>query len=234
MNGDLYYLRQNFLREIKHFFFSKDAILLEKDMLQIPIQTSSFNIFKELPPPIVPCHFSNIKKSAYDILNDNLIVSDTLPAMPLAKRTIDWDTKWSRVPDTFQLYLHGLTAVQILALACVQEFDIALLQKAYLIIKSWHDYSLTFKSHFNHFVWGDHSTAVRTISIIRFIDICQRESLWNLFSFQYLYDLLLLHAKWLSNDLHYTRNHNHGVMQDEALLHAGYFLSRQDFIYKAL
>lgn len=201
------------------------------------------------PDPIQPIQIDDIDRTDYPfydekfdvytnlyanfgnkILNGNLIVHGNLQnEAQFDIDNIDWDIEASSSPNTFSLYLHSLRPVYYLSIAYLVTNDDSYLLAADKIIKSWDDYD-RLSSRKNRYAWYDHSVAERTENLIFFAMINNRLN----GNREYLDKMIAQNAEWLNNDLNYTRNHNHGIFQDGALLKAGYFLGKEEYIETAI
>lgn len=164
------------------------------------------------------------------ILNGTLYVSETFDGAPFeSTANIDWDMNFTESPNTFQLYLQGLTPLETLGRAWDQTGDIRYLEAGKTLIESWNLYRqeqerLINAEDRNSVLWHDHGTAIRAESLLYFMLACMDTRLDTAEFRQEIQELLILHAEFLADDSHYTENHNHGIIQDIALLHTAYFL----------
>ncbi|WP_252247357.1 alginate lyase family protein [Clostridium sp. ZBS4] len=74
-------------------------------------------------------------------------------------------------------------------------------------------------------VWHDHGTALRAESIIYFALVARKAGYLNNDTKKLINDLLKEHVDYLSNYDNYTKNHNHGIFQDRALIYTAYYLN---------
>ena len=75
------------------------------------------------------------------ILNGTLYVSETFDGAPFeSTANIDWDMNFTESPNTFQLYLQGLTPLETLGRAWDQTGDIRYLEAGKTLIESWNLY----------------------------------------------------------------------------------------------
>lgn len=155
--------------------------------------------------------------------NNELVVEKQLKMMPYSLETLDWNVLYSESPNTFQLYLQALYPVSYLTKAYKLTNEKLYLDLAFEFVKSWDIYRESESSKGNNFVWYDHGTALRADCLIYFILSAEEEEYF--FSEKdrvFLRDLLIEHAEWLAEDKNYTKNHNHGIFQDQALLYCAY------------
>ena len=144
-------------------------------------------------------------------------------------RNIDWDIQATKSPNSFSLSLHSLIPVYCLSMAYHATGEESYLSRATSITNSWISYSKGLTSKFNRYTWYDHAVACRLRTIIFLEVVCdikrkvhsEKEDFFN---------LIRTHCDWLTKDENYTKNHNHGIMQDMALIMAGHFLSHEDFL----
>lgn len=175
--------------------------------------------------------FDNTAADAYVLLADEIMdgclyVSDQFPGMPYqSPEELNWFPSYSDSPNTFLLYLQGLTPVQVLAKAYQESGgELAYLERAEAFLDSWIAYSQTEEAKSNSRMWNDHGVAIRGESIL-YLAISAEGSALDTPQFrQKMNDSLIQHAQWLAEDGNYTANHNHGIIQDCALIRIAYFL----------
>lgn len=141
---------------------------------------------------------------------------------------INWDIEATKSPNTFSLYLHSLRPVFYLSMSYLYTNDYAFLDAADKIIRSWENYDRNNKKK-NRYAWYDHSVAERTENLVLFAKINGTRINDN-----YIREIIQKNADWLMESKNYTKNHNHGIFQDGALLKAGYYLNRSDYIEEAI
>jgi len=193
----------------------------------------SFLNFDKLKMPLPMQYYNNdyIIEKAEDILNGKLHVYPRCEAMPYSLDNMDWNCRYTNIPDTFQLYLQSLNPVLILTKAFEVNKDIKYLKKAYDFINSWNIYYKDkSKIRENMFVFYDHSVSFRSKNIIYFGKVCSKNCFWNKDMFNLLYDIIYTNGIWLADKNNYTKSHNHGIMQDEALIYIGFLLNNTDWI----
>lgn len=163
-------------------------------------------------------------------LDGTLYVSELFEGAPFERiDEIDWDMTVTESPNTFQLYLQGLTPLETLGRAWNQTKDLRYLEAGKELIESWNLYrqkqsALADAGGGNSLLWHDHGTAIRAESLLYFLLACMDTPLDTPELRGEVQELLILHAQFLADDSHYTENHNHGIIQDVALLHTAYFL----------
>lgn len=145
----------------------------------------------------------------------------------VAGESIDWDIQFSDSPSTYNLGLQTLDMIGILSNAYIQTKDISYLKKAYSILSSWINYSLSNPK--SNYVWYDHSVSSRVLNIMYFLSTksdnsSSREFFKNSVNESELIDVLRNHAKYLLNPSNYSYNNNHGIMADRALISLAFFL----------
>ena len=147
--------------------------------------------------------------------------------------TFNWGVQHSKIPNTFQLYLQSLNPVIVLARAFELKRDRAFLQFGMRLIKSWSNYRQRTPQSQNRYLFNDHSVALRANNLMYFGKVCHEHGFWDERLTGLLAEIIGECGAWLYDDRHYTKNHNHGIMQDEALLHIGCLLKRKDYIQHA-
>ena len=187
-----------------------------------------------LPKPTLYLPESKAELYASDLMNGKLWVYSRIEPMPYTLETLDFGVQFSNIPRTFQLYLQAFNPVQILVCAYEKGRNPAYLEFAWNFIRKWEAYAdLPANASSNPFVFNDHAVALRAENLMYFGQICSKVGIWSDDLYHHLNRLLTQHGEWLFDDAHYTKRHNHGVMQDQALLHLGYVLDRKDWIEHA-
>ncbi len=194
------------------------------------VDRSILDFTYEIPYPKFYFNDNVIDKYARDLISGQLIVYGRIESMPWNLDTFDWNTEWSNIPRTFQLYLHALNPIQILVRAFEKGENANYMKFAWDMVKKWKNYAYSDESRNNQFVWGDHATSLRTENLLYFAQQCEISGFWSDELYSELYDILCKHGEFLNDDIHYTDNHNHGIMQDQALLHLGTVLRRDDWV----
>ena len=157
--------------------------------------------------------------------NQSLYLCDSIPPYVLADDGIDWNKQDVASASTFQLYLHGLSSIQVLAYAYKCTEERRYLDFAWGVLQSW----LKFNANpdlvkGNKRCWMDHTVALRAESLLYFTQVALGTHLDEACFRVRMNDLLCAHCVHLADDSHYTPNHNHGIIQDGALLHVAYFV----------
>lgn len=159
------------------------------------------------------------------ILSGYLIVSEYFggegPAFSFD--SINWGIQFSDSPNTFQLYLQGLGPVQVLSTAYHLTGNSKYLTAAIKIVESWNQYRCSPEAKGNPYVWNDHGAAIRLHSLVM-LAISSEKRNQSVKFWENLWKLLVEHAVFLSGDAHYTFRHNHGIMQDIALLEVAFLI----------
>lgn len=207
--------------------------------LAVPLPNTSKGLYCDfdncgLPKPKNFFWAQEVQPRAKDIMDGMLWVHRNLDPMPYSLETLDFNVQWGRIPTTFQLYLQALTPVHVLTGAYEKTLDPAYLDYAQKLIRSWVAYSSDpAKTAKNKFVYGDHAVALRGENLMYFGQVCSKAGILSDELRGYLSHLLKQHGDWLNDDSHYTKRHNHGIMQDQALLHLGFVLGRRDWVEHA-
>ena len=187
-----------------------------------------------LPKPSAYFPPSQLESVAQDIMDGKLWVHRAIDPMPYTLDTLDFNAQWSKAPQTFQLYLQALNPIQALTQAFEATRDSAYLEFAARFLQCWETYSSNpTLTRSNQYAFGDHAVALRAENLMYFGQVCSKVGIWADQLYRHLYQLLVKHGELLCNDAHYTKRHNHGVMQDQALIHLGFVLGRQDWIEHA-
>lgn len=187
-----------------------------------------------LPKPASYFPDSQVESVAQDIINGKLWVHRAIEPMPYSLDTLDFNAQWSKAPQTFQLYLQALNPIQVLTQAFDATRNSAYLEFATRFLQCWETYFSNPKlTCSNQYAFGDHAVALRAENLMYFGQVCSKVGIWSDELYRHLYRLLSVHGELLCSDAHYTKQHNHGVMQDQALIHLGFVLGRQDWIEHA-
>ena len=155
------------------------------------------------------------------IMNGDLYV-DSLITDPVrySLEGFDWNREETDSPATFQLYLQSLGMVKFLSYAAIERNETSYLVRAADFIEDWKVYEQDeARSANNPKVWYDHGSALRAENLLYFMLVSEELGFVDPPLREQIRDLLTEHAAFLSSDENYTRNHNHGIFQDEALLY---------------
>ena len=170
-------------------------------------------------------------KAAELLVNGTLTVHAHLESMPYTLDTLDWNVRFSKQPNTFSLYLQGLTPVAALITAYTQTKHLPYLTLARQFVETWCQYEQDkAKSEKNKYCWCDHTAGLRAATFLYLGRVAAQAGLWEDGFYNLLFDQLMAHGEWLALDDTYAENHNHGVMQDQALLYVGVFFQNQGWI----
>ena len=77
-------------------------------------------------------------------------------------------------------------------------------------------------------VWHDHGSALRANSIIYFALVSDEAGELDEEKAFFLRKLIKRHCDFLAREDKYTKNHNHGIFQDQSLLYCAYFMDDND------
>ena len=168
---------------------------------------------------------------ADQLLNGMLKVCRPLEALPYSLETLDWNVTFSSQPGTFLLYLQGLTPVITLVGAYIQTKYLPYIEQARKFVEFWAAYEKDkYKSASNPLCWYDHPASLRTEALIYLGRVAAADNLWDNDFYSLLFQLLKIHGAWLNQDNGYRKHHNHGVMQDQALIYVGAFFQNREWI----
>ncbi len=191
-------------------------------------------IYKTAPFPKFYIKKECAVEVAEKIMNGLMIVHDSIPPLEYNFETLDWNIQHSRIPNTFQLYLQGLSPICTFINAYKESKDIKYVEFAEKFLDEWVHYSQTDeKAKENPYFFIDHSVALRTEHLMLLAKTAQDSGYWNSKLAVKIYNLLIMHCEWLYDDEHYAKNHNHGILHDQALIEAGIILNKPRWIEKA-
>lgn len=169
---------------------------------------------------------SEILCRANAILRGEIYVESSITAPYICElENIEWNINFTESPGTFQLYLQALNPIAYLVQAYYISNDLDYLNMATLIVQSWIEYKESSESDENPYLWYDHGTAIRTNNLIYFLLAYKNSQQYNENFCSQIVQLLEEHGQHLSNKAEYYENHNHGIFQDQALIHVAYFLN---------
>lgn len=173
---------------------------------------------------------SKVVEKAKGISNGIMYCHGEIDGMSYDINNIDWGARFSDIPNTFQLYLQSLNPVSILTRAYELSKDTEFLNVAMILIRSWKKYSQSQENREkNRYIFIDHSVAQRTKILIYYTKVCV-DAEYQLGNLHYLFDVMCECGDWLSDSKNYTLIHNHGIMEDEALLYLGKLMDRSDWV----
>lgn len=155
-----------------------------------------------------------------------IFVGKDLPSVESSVDNLDFNIQVAPSPNTFQLYLQSLELTNFLAKAYLISGDVNHLLLGKKFIEKWIEYELNYDETQvkNPFLWYDHGTALRANNLIYFLLVCAKANFIDEAFFGTVEEVLRRHGDFLSDARHYTKNHNHGIFQDQSLLYLGYFL----------
>lgn len=173
------------------------------------------NIDELLPWPLNKDYLT----AAKNIINNGLYSIPPYGVMNFGN-TIDWGDD-STEKRSFMRLLHGHFLIIDLAQAFKHTANSAYIHKGYEIIEDW-ILKNPFKNPANAMAWHDETTARRLINWIAFFDVSRR--ILSKEEIAFLFESIEAHAELLSDDNFYSKNTNHGMFQDQALIvYSDYF-----------
>lgn len=188
----------------------------------------------EIPNPSFYFENNKIISVADNIIRGELMVIPSIEPLKYSLSIIDWNIQFSRIPNTFQLYLQSLNPIQFLTRAYILTEDSDYLKFAYEFLLSWLKFADDIiLNQNNRYLWNDHAVSLRCENIMFFGTVCSNIGVWTKEFQDLLSSILTTHGEWLYSDEKYAVNHNHGVMQDKALLYVGYLMSNSFWVAKA-
>ncbi|MDD3164310.1 MAG: heparinase II/III family protein [Oscillospiraceae bacterium] len=223
--GDVQYPAQSFFHRLQSGKISARQMASANDL-----------VFQAVNIPAPKRHFKDAAAiaAAQQLQQGTLRVLPSLPSVPFSPDAPDWNIKVANAENAFQLYLQALNPVQVLTQAFLQTEDSALLAFAAQLIRSWWRYASNDALRGdNPHAWSDHATALRTENLIYFSTTYRSSGLCPDAEYRQLAKILQAHGARLCNDAYYKQRHNHGMMQDRALLHVGFLLGERDWIAHA-
>lgn len=139
------------------------------------------------------------------------------PAVPLSR-----DLSWTEDPfgdKTWQLLLHMMEYINVLAAKYSASRDLRYLERAEALVLDWID-----ENH-RHFFrpahprsWHDHATALRVRAWLPFWEAWRLSPRFDPAKAERLLGAIAAHAERLADPTFYTEGHNHGIDQDIALI----------------
>lgn len=183
-----------------------------------------------IPQPIPAVAGGQIMTCAQELMAGKLWLYHRIEPMDYTLETLDFNTRFSRVPNSFQLYLQGLNPIQILTAAYQASGERAFLTYAGRFLEAWRQYAAGPDAARNPFVFQNaHAVSLRVENLMYFGQSCAQAGI----SVSGLYGLLLKHGAWLRDGGNYNGRHNYGIMQSLALLRLGYVLRRPEWVTRA-
>ncbi len=170
-----------------------------------------------------------VVQMAEDMLQGKLYVLDTEQPLPYESvESLDWNVQYTTQPNTFQLYLQCLNPTMYLTRAYEVSGKIEYLQLAEELILSWNDFRQTPQAEGNSFVWYDHGTALRANNLIYYALVARESENLSAETAELIESMLREHEEFLADDANYTKNHNHGIFQDQSLIYIAYYLDDEN------
>ena len=178
---------------------------------------------------------SEVVEKADDICHGTMHCYRSIPGMKYDDiSSFDWGATHSNTSNTFQLYLQAMNPVNILTRAYQITQKDEYLTYAMKLIESWNKYSKSEENRKNNrWVFRDHSVSLRANNLIYYGKVCYDSSNLDEENALTLYAVLRECGKWLALERNYTKNHNHGIMEDEALLHLGKLFRNSIWVERA-
>ena len=170
------------------------------------------------------------------IMNGKMAVFGILGEYPYdSLENFDWNVRFGNNPNSYQNYLQSLTPCY----AMVRAYDLTksnhYLKYALDLFNSWYGYACKPESVIrNSYMWKDHPAALRSEILFRLLHALKGHECFNTGDAYKIIDILYATIYWLSDSNNYSFKHNHGIMQDRALIELGYFFNQPEFIKKAI
>ncbi|MCD6181053.1 MAG: heparinase II/III family protein [Candidatus Cloacimonetes bacterium] len=153
--------------------------------------------------------------------------SITFPAIDTPLKQI-WHERSLASSNTHELYIHSLSILWDLYYAHQITGEDVYLDTALNITASWIKENNRWRPTTNIFIWGDHSTAERTIAILYLWDYAKSVG-FSTASYDGLISAYCNQAThYLSNPQNYITQHNHGIFEDIALLLLSYHMQPEE------
>ena len=173
---------------------------------------------------------------ANEIIHGRMIVHKILVECPYESiDTFDWNVQIGNNPDTYQNYLQSLTPCYAMIRAYELTKKNYYIKYALDVFNSWYGYACKPESvSRNRFMWKDHPAALRSEILSRLLYVLRGNKYFRVTYAYRIIDVLYATIFWLSDSDNYYFNHNHGIMQDRALLELGHFFNRPKAVKKAV
>lgn len=168
---------------------------------------------------------STIQKANAIIENKKISLMNSLPAT----KFMGYDYPYEL--STVKLYYNSFRTISFLSDAYFLTDKNKYLDKAVSLFTKWKEQEDAGELK-NQYVWNDHSTASRTLTLIYLLRVGNDQI--DEESRDKIVDSLLQHGNWLYESKNYNDFGNHGVMQDRALLELGIFLSDKSYTKRAI
>ena len=200
----------------------KTSDIISRDRMEFGITLSEYNCNFPLPSD------AKVLDIAEQLRSGKLVVEKSLPASTYDINDVNWNIEYSESPNTYQLYLQSLYPVMYLTRAYEITNKVDYLELAEKFINSWVVYKDSDHSNGNTFLWYDHGTALRAENLIYFTLVSCDSHLLSEEMADSIRELIEEHILYLKDSNKYTKNHNHGIFQDQALIYSAYFLNASD------
>ena len=178
---------------------------------------------------VVPSPSEKDVEYAKAMKNGYLTLEGTSESIQFTIDDFDWNQVWENGSRTAQLNLQGLEPVRYLTNAYELHpyTGIGYLNLGLQLIYSWIDFS---KSEFcskNEYVWSEHSVSKRCTNLIYFYLMADSANCLTEEDKIILQELIIEQGEWLNKDDYYVKKHNHGLIQDQALIICALFLNEE-------
>ncbi|MCK5763415.1 MAG: hypothetical protein KAH05_04785, partial [Clostridiales bacterium] len=120
------------------------------------------------------------------------------------------------INNTHELYANSLSILFDLSDAYMQTKNNEYNEKGMQIILQWYKNNKRFHKKRTLFSWNDHSSSLRVIALLYFLD---NQPKTNLYNHKEINSILNVSMKYLLNPNNYSFKGNHGIFQDIALLY---------------
>lgn len=167
-----------------------------------------------------------ISKSKYfeanilEYAKGKLVIKTNLEPIVFNK-SIDWNYQHPQSSRTYQVYLHSLNIVKDFVQMYLKTSENRYLKNASDIIKNWYKYNSEYDT--KNLAWNEHAASYRINNIIYYQEHAEKMRLSSSLFSKIIND----HVGFLNNDLNYKDN-NHGIMMDNSLLLASYYLEDKE------
>ena len=179
-------------------------------------------------------YFSPMKKAiqvANKIIHKNMLVHRTLVGYAFESiETFNWNVRTENHADTYQNYLQSLVPCDTLIRVFQHTRKNYYLKYCLDIFNSWYKYaSHQENTKINLFLWKDHPAALRAEILCKLLYLLKNNKHFQEADVYRIIDILYASGMWLADSVNYYFNHNHGIMQDRALIVLGHCMNRPDW-----
>jgi len=146
-----------------------------------------------------------------------------------------WKTSLKKIPflnygfqydnNSHELQVQSLEILYDLIVAHKSNQNDLYLKKGIEIIKSWINNNTRFSPFQSIMLWNDHATSNRITAILIFYDYATQHILFSENEISLINDITKKSIAYLASEYNYTKNHNHGIFEDLALLICSIHLS---------